>query len=659
MVQAPLNARARRSAAPMLLGGIGLLLLLCAPRGAAQTMGSHESASTQGRALARSVHRSLGCQSCHSERSFEMGGPVDPVRSCASCHVAQARTALRDAHAAARSERRATAPTCVSCHGSHGVRATADPWSPTHPANVSGRCSSCHARAVRSYTEGVHATVGSSPGAIPAATCTRCHAAHDARRSDDPASSVSRGRVAATCARCHAEAAAAYGTSVHATAVRVGDPHAATCVSCHTGHEIRGVSALGADAETRRRAAVTCASCHGDVRLSARHGFSVAAVADYRGSFHGLAAAVGDRRVANCASCHGNHDIRSASDSASRTHPANIGATCGSCHEGATASFARGGVHHTSTARGHDVVDGVRWMYGTMIAALITLMVLHNALDLSGAWRDRRHRRPIPDAVGLPAERHLRFTVNERLQHWLLVGSFLALVLSGFALKLGWAVPGLEPAAGAALRGWVHRIAALALIALGLYHLAYLAFTTRGRAMARALLPRLTRPADAVCLAGCCVRLGPPSVSDWRDLVQTLRYGLGLTSKRPRFGRFTYAEKMEYFALVWGTIVMGVTGSVLWLEVPFLNRFPYWSFELATVVHLYEATLASLAIVVWHFYFVMLRPDVFPLSMAMVTGEVSRQQMEHEHPLELEEMQSKPDRSDGEPRAPGAADGLH
>lgn len=640
-----------------LVAGIGLLLL-CAPRGAAQTMGSHESASAQGRALARSVHRSLGCQSCHSERSLEMGGAVDPMRSCGSCHVAQARTALRDEHAAARSKRRTAAPSCVSCHGSHGVRATTDPRSPTHPANVSGRCSSCHARAVRSYTEGVHATVASSPGAIPAATCTACHAPHDARRSDDPASAVSRDRVSATCARCHKAEAAAYATSVHATAVRTGDPHAATCVSCHTGHEIRSASDVGAVAETRRRSAVTCASCHGDVRLSARHGFSVTVVADYRGSFHGLATAVGDRRVANCASCHGNHDIRGAADSASRIHPASIGATCGSCHEGARASFARGGVHHTSTARGHSVVDAVRWMYGAMIAVLISLMVLHNAFDLSRVWRDRRHLAPAPDVVGLPAQSYLRFTVNERVQHWLLVGSFLTLVLSGFALKLGWAVPGLEPATGAALRGWVHRIAALTLIALGLYHLAFVAFTTRGRDMMRALLPRLTRSADAVCLAGCCLRLGPPSVSDWRDLLQSLRYDLGLTAERPRFGRFSYAEKMEYFALVWGTIVMGVSGLVLWLEVPFLNRFPFWAYELATVVHLYEAILASLAIVVWHLYFVMLRPDVFPLSMAMVTGQVSRQQMEHEHPRELEELESRSDQTDRKSSASGSVDRL-
>jgi len=81
-------------------------------------------------------------------------------------------------------------------------------------------------------------------------------------------------------------------------------------------------------------------------------------------------------------------------------------------------------------------------------------------------------------------------------------------------------------------------------------------------------------------------------------LVQKVKYNLGLTRARPQFGRFTYTEKMGYFALLWGTLVIVVTGLALWFEVPFLNGFPFWGFELATVVHDYEAILATLAIVV-------------------------------------------------------------
>ena len=78
-------------------------------------------------------------------------------------------------------------------------------------------------------------------------------------------------------------------------------------------------------------------------------------------------------------------------------------------------------------------------------------------------------------------------------------------------------------------------------------------------------------------------------------------------------------------------VIMIATGLALWFEVPFLNRLPFWGFELATVAHYYEAILAMLAIVVWHFYFTMLNPDVFPFSKAMITGEVTREEMEREH----------------------------
>ena len=114
-------------------------------------------------------------------------------------------------------------------------------------------------------------------------------------------------------------------------------------------------------------------------------------------------------------------------------------------------------------------------------------------------------------------------------------------------------------------------------------------------------------------------------------------------------GRFTYAEKMEYFALIWGSVVMIVTGLILWFEVPFLNRFKYWVFDLATVLHFYEAVLATLAIVVWHFYFTIFNPHVFPLSKTMLTGRIDREEMEREHALELKSLEGE--RSTKEPNS--------
>ena len=368
-----------------------------------------------------------------------------------------------------------------------------------------------------------------------------------------------------------------------------------------------------------------------------------AVVTDFRASFHGLAGRLGDRRVANCASCHGFHDIRPAWDPQSPINPANVPKTCGSCHTGASDRFARGGIHHAAAAPGHRAVDLVRSMYAGMIVAIVALMVLHNAVDFRRRWRDRRARNAdaAPVDAASAAVAFFRFSLNERVQHWVLASSFIALVITGFALKFGWSLPGVSAQAGAHARAWGHRVAAVVFMALAAYHVGYLIFSKRGRQALRDLLPRFGKRADLLCCVGSCLRLGPPSVSDWRDLVQMVRYNLGRTNERPALGRFTYAEKMEYFALVWGTLVMAVTGVILWFEVPFLNRYPFWSFELATVVHLYEAALATLAIVVWHFYFTIFNPDVCPLSRTMITGMIEREEMEREHSRELDEKEAR------------------
>ena len=124
-------------------------------------------------------------------------------------------------------------------------------------------------------------------------------------------------------------------------------------------------------------------------------------------------------------------------------------------------------------------------------------------------------------------------------------------------------------------------------------------------------------------------------------MLHALRYNLGLARERPRFDRFSYVEKMEYFGLVWGSLVMVASGLMLWFEVPFLNRFPAWGLQLATVIHWFEAVLATLFIVVWHFYWTIFNPDVFPMSRAMTSGHLTRGEMEREHPLELERLEGR------------------
>jgi cytochrome b subunit of formate dehydrogenase len=220
-------------------------------------------------------------------------------------------------------------------------------------------------------------------------------------------------------------------------------------------------------------------------------------------------------------------------------------------------------------------------------------------------------------------QKYLRMTLNERVQHILLLTSFITLVITGFALKYPEAiwvmwVRMIFGDYAFEIRGIVHRVAAVVMIADSIYHIFYVSFTKRGRKLIVDLWFYK---------------------KDLTDLFGTIKYYLGKAESKPKYGRFSYIEKSEYWALVWGNIVMGATGIVLWFENTFLPVISSFGMEISTAVHFYEAILATLAIVVWHFYFVIYNPDVYPINKAFITGYLTREEMEHEHPLELEEME--------------------
>jgi cytochrome b subunit of formate dehydrogenase len=125
-----------------------------------------------------------------------------------------------------------------------------------------------------------------------------------------------------------------------------------------------------------------------------------------------------------------------------------------------------------------------------------------------------------------------------------------------------------------------------------------------------------------------------PSIKDARDAAANARYLAGLAKDKPAIGRFGYAEKMEYWAVVWGTIIMGVTGLMIWFKLGTTHWLPRWVIDVATTIHYYEAILACLAIVVWHFYHVIFDPDVYPLNRACLDGRVSEEWYAEEHGLD-------------------------
>ena len=204
---------------------------------------------------------------------------------------------------------------------------------------------------------------------------------------------------------------------------------------------------------------------------------------------------------------------------------------------------------------------------------------------------------------------------SQRIQHFFLASSFILLAVTGFALKFPDSWVSRMLGSNEVFRRWSHRGAGLVLLVVGAYHLYYIFTKREGRQLVRDLLP---------------------GTKDMRDLLVNGRYLAGLSNGKAKIGRFGYAEKMEYWAVIWGTIIMGVTGLMIWFKMDVTQFLPRWAIEVALTIHYYEAILACLAIVVWHFYHVIFDPDVYPLNWACWSGRVSRHWQEEEHPLDLE-----------------------
>jgi hypothetical protein len=159
-------------------------------------------------------------------------------------------------------------------------------------------------------------------------------------------------------------------------------------------------------------------------------------------------------------------------------------------------------------------------------------------------------------------------------------------------------------------RQTIHRVCAVLMILLSIYHTLYLTFTARGRAILISFFPTLY---------------------DIKSAFENIMYNLGLRKKHPEFDYYDYAEKAEYWALIWGTAVMGITGLILWFPTVVGNWAPVWTIKVAEIIHFYEAILATLAIVVWHWFFVIFRPQEYPLSYTSVDGQMTITHYREEH----------------------------
>jgi cytochrome b subunit of formate dehydrogenase len=657
--------------------------------------GRKVSLFTDASILAKSTHSSLNCVDCHegfNADNIPHKNPITPV-NCASCHGDMGAKHLFHPRLAATPTPAGRDTSCTACHGTHNVMPakSADfPFARARQAETCGRChqaareqflasahgrnyattpeapdcltchresivhpgakqtrvelklaqaalcESCHVgkpevagksalgkRFVSSFDQSVHGAALKA-GNAQAPTCIDCHGSHEMNQAMVSSSLVNKLHVSETCGKCHRAIATEYDSSVHAAALRKGDLDAPTCTDCHGEHKILAHTNPNSPVYNRNVAQQVCATCHASLRLTQKYGLAANSFKTFTDSYHGLALRGGALEVVNCASCHSSHAIKSPLDPASTVYKGNLVATCGRCHPGANNRFTIGKVHVSpDEARGGSrILYWIANIYLILIGVIVGGMAMHNLADFV-----KKIRRRLAIQKGLIEEEpiahrlYLRMTVNERYQHVVLVVTFVLLVVTGFMLRYpeAWWVVGLRNLSARAfeIRSLIHRIAGVVMGLAGVWHLAYLAFTPRGRRLFLDLLP---------------------TKRDLTDPFGLLKYNFGLAPEKPKFGRFCYIEKAEYWAMVWGTIVMGVTGVILWFENTSMGFLTKLGFDIARTIHFYEAVLATFAIIVWHFYFVIFNPDIYPMNFAWLTGRMSEKEMLEEHPLELEDL---------------------
>jgi cytochrome b subunit of formate dehydrogenase len=527
----------------------------------------------------------------------------------------------------------AGAETCLECHKAGGDGPAFDApafLKGVHAANGIG-CTDCH----QGYTMGPHDEEGAPATPFAQAAVAQIAAA---KIGEKPLTTSAKAFL--SCANCHDGPATALVTSVHSK--WLGDPHAKvpgpTCVSCHgSAHAVTKLAAYAPhDGQRekvpadRREITKRCIACHGNEEFAKAAGLSTEVVPRYEDSIHGRSVRVGNEYAPVCSSCHaskvgGSHAIVAKTDPASSVSEANKKDTCGRCHAGATDNFAKLIAHkEPQEVSGHIVPHVVHVAFSWLTTLTLLFFAFHVLIDFIYELRMRlskSHHAPSADDV----KTVVRFDIHQRAQHWFMLSGVILLGVTGWPLRGA----GSEAAAGASkalfkLFGgaegaalW-HRVGAVLIIISSLYHLFYLTFLASQKRLPISMLPM---PKDA------------------QDMKDNILFMLGLKKDRPKFDRYMYLEKFDYWAVFWGIIMMVGTGFVFWFPVFFAKFAPHWIIAATQIIHGEEATLAILFLFTVHFYNVHLKPSIFPMNWAWINGRITVGMLKHEHPVEFERIE--------------------
>jgi len=620
--------------------------------------------------------KALNCRTCHGGSAH--GITLKPAvtggtrsAACLKCHQQQAHAIAGSAHnGAIAAGKGRQLPDCVTCHGTsmHSVAPAAQLGATVQDAI----CIKCHPGIAGQIAKSVHGTENRQfRGKAP--SCVACHGGSSHRIL--PLAEMDRKQQEMACKNCHSSLSKSLKNSVHDRPDKKAGDHP-TCLSCHGGspHTIAPPKHM-----TPQALAMMCGKCHSDKARMNRYGLSTDAFTSYEQTFHGRALLrFKKNNAANCTDCHGLHGVLSPDSPDSPTHPNHVVATCAKCHPGGKLNFAMSGANHLRTHINKSPLLHIEELaFLTLIWGSMTFLLGMVALDLrvkvarkgadpeSGkpaawliaisffllvggillaylkvpyAWSawllaaccmaaaficyhiKKRRDPPHPVTKWYP-----RMSRIQRVQHLLLAGSFTILVLTGFPLRFAevpWMHYPLYLFGGFEGARIVHRVAGVLMVVNWVWHLGYLLYRWKEFNFSLKSWTMF------------------PSWKDVTDLRDAVKYYVGLTPAPPQYTRFQFREKFDYFADMWGTMVMGFSGFIMWFPAVLGNKLPPWMFGFSYIAHSYEGLLAMMAIILWHFYNVHFNPDAFPMNPAWMTGTISDAEMARDHPLELQEIQA-------------------
>ena len=578
-----------------------------------------------------STHSGVGCAQCHTGVRTSLRRPCSAIKEgervdCAICHAQTVRDYASSTHGQLEAKGDPDAPRCLDCHEKHSTQSHKLPSSRTYPRNIPQLCATCHREGekaarridadvddiVGSYVMSIHGKGLVESGLVVSATCTDCHTAHHSLPPEDENSTVNHENIANTCGHCHNGIEETFLKSIHSPLVSDRpSEELPTCEDCHTSHSI---SRTDLD-DFRKRMIVQCGRCH---ESEAETFFD---------TIHGKVSRLGDAAAAKCYDCHGTHDILPITDPDSTLSHKNIVETCGQCHTGAHRQFAGYLTHATHhDKKKYPYLFYAFWFMTTLLVGTLGFFVIHTLAWLYRLWRTREIWRPHKEAAR-QQRLYRRFGRTQRTMHLIMLLTFFTLALTGMTLKFSymeWAQFVSRVLGGFEVMSAMHRIAAVTLLILFGVHLLHL--RRMKKESGKNWLRFIFSPDGMMIMP--------------RDIVQfwgSLKWFLGL-GPRPRFGRWTYWEKFDYFAVFWGVFIIGSTGLILWFPEVFTWILPGWSVNVATIIHSDEALLAVAFIFTIHFFNTHFRPDKFPMDMVIFTGRVTLEELKHDKPEEYEAL---------------------